>query len=114
MTVLLNTSDNIQPGDIVFVPESMSAQRLLRAFQRQRTHLAVVLDEYGGVAGITTLEDAIEELVGEIFSEHDKPPEEMFVREAGGGVRMQGAMTVRDANRELGLEQVKFGPSDWS
>lgn len=85
----------------LFVPESMSAQRLLRAFQRQRTHLAVVLDEYGGVAGITTLEDAIEELVGEIQDEHDE--ERAPVEEIAAGFSVAGATLLTEVAALTGV-----------
>ena len=55
-----------------FVPESMSVQKLLRELQRGRTHLALVTDEFGGVSGLVTIEDALEEIVGEIADEHDE------------------------------------------
>ncbi|MFM7108785.1 MAG: hemolysin family protein [Planctomycetaceae bacterium] len=55
-----------------FVPESMSVQTLLREFRRGNTHMAIVTDEFGGVAGIVTIEDALEEIVGEIADEHDE------------------------------------------
>ncbi len=55
-----------------FVPESMSVQKLLRDFQRTHTHMAVVTDEFGGVCGLVTIEDALEEIVGEIADEHDE------------------------------------------
>jgi len=54
-----------------FVPESMSVQTLLREFRRGNTHMAIVTDEFGGVAGVITIEDALEEIVGEIADEHD-------------------------------------------
>lgn len=55
-----------------FVPESMSVRTLLREFRRGNTHMAIVTDEFGGVAGIVTIEDALEEIVGEIADEHDE------------------------------------------
>jgi CBS domain containing-hemolysin-like protein len=55
-----------------FVPESMSVQKLLREFQRTHTHMAVVTDEFGGVSGLVTIEDVLEEIVGEIADEHDE------------------------------------------
>lgn len=55
-----------------FVPESMSVQTLLREFRRGNTHMAVVTDEFGGVSGVITIEDALEEIVGEISDEHDE------------------------------------------
>ena len=72
-----------------FVPESMSVQKLLREFQRGRTHLAVVTDEFGGVSGVVTIEDALEEIVGEIADEHD----EAFA----DGVRMLSATACEAA-----------------
>jgi putative hemolysin len=55
-----------------FVPESMSVRRLLQELQRGKTHLAIVTDEFGGVCGLVTIEDALEEIVGEIADEHDE------------------------------------------
>jgi CBS domain containing-hemolysin-like protein len=55
-----------------FVPEAMSVQTLLLEFQRGKTHMAIVTDEFGGVAGVVTIEDALEEIVGEIADEHDE------------------------------------------
>jgi CBS domain containing-hemolysin-like protein len=55
-----------------FVPETMSVQKLLREFQRGNTHMAIVTDEFGGVSGLVTIEDALEEIVGEIADEHDE------------------------------------------
>jgi len=55
-----------------FVPESTSVEKMLREFQRGNTHMAIVTDEFGGVAGVVTMEDALEEIVGEIADEHDE------------------------------------------
>jgi putative hemolysin len=55
-----------------FVPESMSVQKLLHEFQRGNTHMAIVTDEFGGISGVVTIEDALEEIVGEIADEHDE------------------------------------------
>ena len=63
----------------LFVPESMKLDSLLREFQKQKVHLAVVLDEYGGTAGIVTMEDLLEEIVGEIRDEYDKEEDEETV-----------------------------------
>ncbi|MFM9057917.1 MAG: hemolysin family protein [Planctomycetaceae bacterium] len=87
-----------------FVPESMSVQTLLREFRRGNTHMAVVTDEFGGVAGIVTIEDALEEIVGEIADEHD----EAFT----DGIRMLSASScealahvrIGAVNDKLGLE----------
>ena len=57
----------------LLVPGSVPLQRLLRQFQDEGEHLAIVLDEYGGTAGVATIEDILEEIVGEIEDEHDEP-----------------------------------------
>ncbi len=67
-----------------FVPESMKVSQLLKEFQRQKQKLAIVVDEHGGVSGLVTLEDLIEEIVGEIQDEYDQD-EEIAITEAGPG-----------------------------
>jgi CBS domain containing-hemolysin-like protein len=86
-----------------FVPETKRVAPLLREMQRERFHLAVVVDEYGGTAGIVTLEDLIEELVGEIADEYDAV--EPTVEALGDGwFRVPGIMAVNEANELLGAE----------
>jgi CBS domain containing-hemolysin-like protein len=65
------------------VPEDQSVEKLLAAFKRQHIHMAVVLDEYGGVAGIVTLEDLVEEIVGEVRDEFDLEKEPIIELEPG-------------------------------
>lgn len=86
-----------------YVPESMPATDLLKDMQRRRNHMAFVVDEHGGFSGIVTLEDLLEELVGEIVSEHDDetPPIRL---EAGGAALVLGTSALRDVDRELDLE----------
>ncbi len=69
----------------LYVPQAMSALELLAEMQAQRIHLAIVLDEYGGTEGLVTIEDLMEEIVGNIEDEHDDAPEEMLVA-IGDGV----------------------------
>jgi Mg2+/Co2+ transporter CorC len=69
---------------VVFIPESMPVDDLLKAMQANATHIAMVVDEYGGVAGLVTLEDIIEELVGEIADEYDEADLEVVALEEGG------------------------------
>jgi len=83
-----------------FVPETRPLDDLLRAFLRRKSHFALVVDEYGVLQGLVTLEDIIEEIVGEITDEHDVDIE-MLVREGDGSVVVPGAMTIRDLNRAL-------------
>ena len=86
-----------------FVPEAKRIDDLLREFQRDRIHLAIVVDEYGGMAGIVTLEDIIEELVGEIRDEHDReePRVELI---AGGRYRLDGGFDLDDFNELTGSD----------
>lgn len=70
---------------VLFVPPSMLAQDLLRRMQARRTHMAIVVDEYGGTDGLVTIEDLIEPIVGDIDDEHDEiEPEVQIVTEKGG------------------------------
>jgi CBS domain containing-hemolysin-like protein len=92
----------------VFVPESMSIDDLLHEFQRRKVHLAIVGDEYGGTAGLVTIEDLLEEIVGEIQDEYDEE-EEMVVRLDDDRVRFDGRASVDeigDAWEDLDLEAV--------
>jgi putative hemolysin len=86
-----------------YVPEAMPATELLQEMQRNRQHIVFVVDEHGGFSGIVTLEDLLEELVGEIVSEHaeEAPP---IRKEADGAALVQGTTALRDVDRELGLE----------
>ena len=79
----------------VFVPESMTVDDLLHELQRRKVHLAVVLDEYGGTAGLVTIEDLIEEIVGEIQDEYDEE-EPMVVRLSDDEARVDGRASVDD------------------
>ena len=91
----------------VFVPESMSVDDLLHEFQRRKVHLAVVLDEYGGTAGLVTIEDLLEEIVGEIQDEYDEE-EPMIVQLSDDEARVDGRADVDDLGElfdvELSLE----------
>ncbi len=84
-----------------FVPESMPAERALRELQQRRLHLAIVVEEDGGTAGLVTLEDLVEELVGEIFHEHDEAPPRPIQAEGAGRWRLLGSVPLRELDREL-------------
>lgn len=81
--------------DPVFVPESKRLNRLLRDFRETRNHMAIVVDEYGGVAGLVTIEDVLEEIVGNIEDEHD-PLEEEDIQDMGHGRYRVSALTEVD------------------
>ena len=86
-----------------FVPETKSAPALLHDFKTNKKHLAVILDEYGGTAGIATIEDVIEEIVGEIEDEHDAPREEDIILEGDGKARLSGRADLEDIAEEMGV-----------
>lgn len=88
---------------IRFVPGSVRALDLMHDMQQQRGSIAVVVDEQGGMLGLITIEDLIEELVGKIFSEHDAPANNIQ-REPGGTALVLGTAAVREVNRALKIE----------
>jgi CBS domain containing-hemolysin-like protein len=95
----------------VFVPGTREVEDVLADMKRQKIHLAIVLDEFGGTAGLVTMEDLLEEIVGPIYDEYDQPGGELRVSAAvgagggpGGAPVISGAASVRDVNRAFGLE----------
>jgi putative hemolysin len=89
----------------VFVPESMTIDDLLHEFQRRKVHIAIVLDEYGGTAGLVTIEDLLEEIVGEIQDEYDTE-EPMVVRLSDDEARIDGRASIDDLGEIFDLELV--------
>jgi len=84
-----------------FVPETTPLDEQMRQFLQQRRHFALVIDEYGALLGLITLEDILEEIVGEIVDEHDLPTENPITQLDSGGIEIDGAMTIRDLNRAM-------------
>ena len=82
-----------------FVPETTTLDDQMRQFLRMRTHFALVVDEYGGLQGLITLEDILEEIVGEITDEFDPQAEHPIMRSEDNQFLIDGAMTIRDLNR---------------
>jgi Mg2+/Co2+ transporter CorB len=82
-----------------FVPETTTLDDQMREFLRRHTHFALVVDEYGALQGLITLEDILEEIVGEITDEFDVDPEHPVRRTESGDYLVDGAMTIRDLNR---------------
>jgi CBS domain containing-hemolysin-like protein len=89
--------------DAVFVPESKRVAELLREMQTEKFHMAIVVDEYGGTAGLVTMEDLLEEIVGEIADEFDAE-EPGVERLAGGGIRAPGRTSIDEVSEALGIE----------
>src|SRR5262245_3021092 len=87
---------------VKFFPETVSAIEVLRYMQRESQRIVIALDEHGVVSGMVTFEDLVEELVGNIFSEHEEgiPP---MTREPDGSAVVRGDTPIRDVNRELGI-----------
>lgn len=112
LVTLVVTDDARTVRDLVrpalFVPETRRAADVLTDMQQKRDYLALVVDDAGAVSGLVTLEDLIEELVGEIFSEHEVAVER-FRRQPDGSVLVRGRIPVHEVNRELGL-QLPEGP----
>ncbi len=96
--------------EVIFAPDTKPAADLLREMQEKRRHMAVVVDEYGGTAGLVTLEDLIEELVGEITDEFDVE-EPLIERLAGGDIRVNGRVPQFQLEQLLDIELPK---GDWN
>jgi putative hemolysin len=95
--------------DATFFPETKPVRALMREMQKGRFHLAMLVDEYGGVAGLVTLEDLIEELVGDIMDEYDNESDEVE-RLADGGLRVAASLGVDDLSELVGIE---LPDDDW-
>lgn len=85
-----------------FVPQTMSVQQFVRAVQRQRSHMAVVVDEFGGTAGIITLHDAVEQVVGSLRDEDDEEPPP-YEQTPEGGYRVDGSLPLDDLSELIGV-----------
>ncbi len=107
---LLQLADDNKDADLrsimrkpFFVPETKPLDDLLREFRSRKVHIAVVLDEYGGTAGLVTIEDVLEEIVGEITDEYDQAEPEMITRRDKKTAEIDGRLYIDDLNDALGL-----------
>jgi CBS domain containing-hemolysin-like protein len=111
-SLLADVMKGIKPGEFqlvkyvkkpFFVPEVMKVSKLLTEMQRRKTHLAVVVDEFGGTSGIVTLEDVVEEIVGEIHDESDVEDKKLKVL-SDGVILADAQVGIRDLEEHLGVE----------
>jgi magnesium and cobalt transporter len=97
----INLRDILRPA--VFVPEAKRLNVLLREFRSSRNHIAIVVDEYGGTAGIITIEDVLEQIVGDIEDEFDyDDTEDNIIQEEDGAFRVKAQTEIEDLNKTLG------------
>src|SRR5690606_17594022 len=89
----------------VFIPESKRLNILLKEFRSNRNHIAIVVDEYGGVAGMVTIEDVLEQIVGDIEDEYDyDEDEDNIIKDAQGHYRVKALTEIADFNEALGTQ----------
>ncbi|MES2554155.1 MAG: transporter associated domain-containing protein [Pseudomonadota bacterium] len=98
-----NVRDMLRPA--VFIPEAKRLNVLLKEFRSNRNHIAIVVDEYGGVAGMVTIEDVLEQIVGDIEDEYDfDENEDNIIRDAQGRFRVKALTEIDDFNKALDTE----------
>ena len=95
---------------VMFVPESRPAGQLLLDFRRERTMIAIVVDEYGGTAGLVSMEDILEEIVGDIQDEYDDEEAELVAQ--GDGYAVDGAIDLSDVFEAFGMECPEMGEDE--
>lgn len=95
----LDLREYLRPA--VFIPESKRLNVLLRDFRSNRNHMAIVVDEYGGIAGLVTIEDVLEEIVGEIEDEHDVEDDSTISFHGDGVYTVQALTEIDEFNREF-------------
>jgi len=93
---------------VLYVPESKKIDDLLKEFQVKRTHIAIVVDEYGGSAGIVTLEDVMEEVIGDIKDEFDEEEDVEYVKLTEGNYIFEGKSLLNDVCRVIGEDTDYF------
>lgn len=98
----LNIRDILRPA--VIIPESKRLNVLLKEFRANRNHMAIVVDEYGGVAGLVTIEDVLEQIVGEIEDEHDFEEDTQILQHENQTATVKGITPIEDFNHHFGTE----------
>ncbi len=98
----LNIRDILRPA--VIIPESKRLNVLLKEFRANRNHMAIVVDEYGGVAGLVTIEDVLEQIVGEIEDEHDFEEDTQILQHENQTATVKGITPIEDFNHHFGTD----------
>jgi CBS domain containing-hemolysin-like protein len=109
-TILQAPIEKIQKN-VLYTPETQKISNLLLEFRKQQVHLAIVVDEYGGTEGIVTIEDILEEIVGEIEDEYDEE-EDMYFPQHDGSWVVDARMSILDLKQELGITIPQEGDYD--
>ncbi|MEM1236358.1 MAG: hemolysin family protein [Pseudomonadota bacterium] len=97
---------------LLYAPPSMPIGVLLQKMQKDRMHMALVIDEYGGTDGLVTIEDLIEQVIGEIEDEHDEPEDRFWSREKPGVYLVQAKAPLTDLEEELGVSLIEPGTEE--
>lgn len=109
-TILQAPIESIQKN-VLYTPETKKISSLLQEFRKKQVHLAIVVDEYGGTEGIVTIEDILEEIVGNIEDEYDEE-EELFIAQPDGSWIVDARMSILDAEEQLGINFPQEGEYD--
>jgi CBS domain containing-hemolysin-like protein len=108
---VLQTPISTLVKNVLYTPETKKISHLLQEFRKQQVHLAIIVDEYGGTEGIVTIEDILEEIVGDIADEYDQE-EALFIPLPEGGWLIDARMSILDIEEQLGIEIPQDGDYD--
>ena len=110
-SAILQTPISTLVKNVIYTPETKKISHLLQDFRKQQVHLAIIVDEYGGTEGIVTIEDILEEIVGDIADEYDEE-EALFLPLPEGGWLIDARMSILDIEEQLGIEIPQDGDYD--
>src|SRR5262249_33403368 len=108
---ILNAPIETIQKPVLYTPETKKISQLLQEFRKKQVHLAIVVDEYGGTEGIVTIEDILEQIVGEIADEYDEA-EALFIPQSDGSWIVDPRISILDAEEHLGIKFPEEGDYD--